>query len=319
MGLAIVFIMLCHTVYPEYTFFRYFQCINQVGVDIFFFLSGLGLYSSFYHNSSIGSFYKKRFYRIMPAYIFVTIVCSILGLITSHTTFKELAFDFSLITFFTSGNLSEWYIAAIMLLYILFPLIYNLSKNEKIFIFSIITIVIFSFIISIIRCVPCNIAIINEIFIVRIPIFLCGVLFGKKQIEEKRHIRFNALGVVFFFLVSVILCIINIKFNNTNMSWANRFLFLPLACSILILASSCMNNPHLVLTKKTLGFLGTITLELYLIHEKVQSIIFCFFPKTGVIPYLLCIVSVVSISIISSAIISNLLSRFTCKSKALRI
>lgn len=318
MGFAIILIVLCHTLYPETEFFLSFQRITQVGVDIFFFLSGLGLYSSYFHNPSEFSFYKKRLKRIMPSYLFVVIIYSVFCLITSFESVTDLIYDYSLVTFLTSARLVEWYIAAILLLYFIFPLIYSLSENERFFKISIPVIIILSLIISLLKNFPGNVKIINEIFYVRVPVFLCGVCFGKKQIKEKVDIRVNGVFTFFVFLVSVVLCIVNVRFNTINMWWVNRILFLPMSLSLLVLVSSLFGILKVGLIRKLFGFFGTITLELYLIHERVQSIIFFYFSDTGRLSYGLCIVLTVSVSIILSFVVSFIMSRLTGRNREVK-
>ena len=74
MGMAIIMIMLCHTtLFFEPIIIRkiYYEVKTflKIGVDIFFLLSGLGLYYSFSRDENVGRFYLKRFYRILPTYI----------------------------------------------------------------------------------------------------------------------------------------------------------------------------------------------------------------------------------------------------------
>ncbi len=318
MGFAIILIVLCHTLYPETEFFLSFQRITQVGVDIFFFLSGLGLYSSYFHNPSEIAFYKKRLKRILPSYLFVVIVYSVFCLITSFDTFTELLYDYSLITFFTSARTAEWFLASILLLYLLFPLIYSLIENDRAVKILIPAIIVLSLVISLLKSISGDVKVINELFFVRVPVFLCGVYFGKKQIKEKKVIRVNGVVTFFVFLVSVVLCIVNIRFNTRNMWWVIRILLLPMSLSLLVLVSSLFGILKVGLIRKLFGFFGTITLELYLIHEKVQTIVFAYFSDTGRLSYGLCIVLTVSVSIILSFVVSFIMSRLTGRNREVK-
>ena len=66
-GVATLMILLCHSVsivpFPDRigTFISY----GTMGVNVFLFLSGIGLYYSFNKNGDIIAFYKKRFMRVI--------------------------------------------------------------------------------------------------------------------------------------------------------------------------------------------------------------------------------------------------------------
>ena len=70
MGFAIIGILLFHSRIAVPYIDNLFV-IGYGGVDIFLFLSGFGLFFSFSENQNLASFYKKRFLRIFPAYIFI--------------------------------------------------------------------------------------------------------------------------------------------------------------------------------------------------------------------------------------------------------
>ena len=53
---------------------KWWQFFGSIGVEVFVFLSGVGLYYSFSNNNNLSAFYKKRFLRIMPAYLIVASV-----------------------------------------------------------------------------------------------------------------------------------------------------------------------------------------------------------------------------------------------------
>lgn len=105
---------------------------GYVGVDLFLFFSAFGLCYS-YVNSSLKDFYKKRFIRIIPIYLIFKIIEFLI--IREENVNQFLIDRFLVITslsviqtpYTCPGNLSlEWFIPAIINLYIIFPLLFRL-------------------------------------------------------------------------------------------------------------------------------------------------------------------------------------------------
>ena len=72
MGAAILFIILFHIPLPRSdTFFGLHRCGN-IGVDMFLFLSGVGLWYSWVKNPSTSHFYKRRLLRIFPTWLVIS-------------------------------------------------------------------------------------------------------------------------------------------------------------------------------------------------------------------------------------------------------
>lgn len=88
--------------------------------------------------------------------------------------------------------------------------------------------------------------------------------------------RFRSIVIVF--VVSVACCTLNIRFNTINKWCVTRIFFLPLAISIIALYSS-IREDRMPILRHLLQSFGSITLELYLLHEKVQEIAWHFFEK----------------------------------------
>ena len=136
MGAAILWIMLFHSkMFPPIVQHNYignsivYQLIldGGSGVDIFLFLSGMGIYFSWEKNQNLLSFYKKRVIRILPTYISIT---GIYWLIYIHyfspdlsvmALLREWVANVSGYTWFTSGTLTFWYIPAQIIFYIAAP------------------------------------------------------------------------------------------------------------------------------------------------------------------------------------------------------
>ena len=129
MGAAILLIMFCHLDLSqrhhqmEYTHFARFLQTGTVGVDIFLFLSGVGLYYSYTNNRlSYLEFEKKRLLRVLPLYCVIGgITYFIYDIVIQHNSFWRLLSDFCFLSWPLRGSTRYWYILAITVFYLLFP------------------------------------------------------------------------------------------------------------------------------------------------------------------------------------------------------
>lgn len=107
-------------------FYVFTRVLGTMGVDIFLFCSGMGLFYSFFANKNLKFFYKKRFCRILPAYFIVCIPWYLYKcFIESNLGIRGFFQNILQISFWTEGNGEEWYIVFILMMYICFPLIYR--------------------------------------------------------------------------------------------------------------------------------------------------------------------------------------------------
>lgn len=120
MGIAMVAIMLYHQPFSTFPGSALIHRYGMLGVDIFLFLSGFGIYFSLAKSKdkSIGSFYRRRLVRILPtailAGLLVTIPC---GAPTSHPWGLSVT------------GLNLWYIRSILLLYLIAPFLFCYYKK----------------------------------------------------------------------------------------------------------------------------------------------------------------------------------------------
>ena len=139
------------------------------GVDIFLFLSGIGLYYSAHKEFTLKSYYIKRFIRIFPIYAFI-ILCT--DLITGSLDVNAFFYKVTTIGFWIGKDSFEWFIPTIVGLYLIFPIYYYIIKyNKGILLATILTIMIYTYI----SLLPEHS---NFQLYFRIPVFFCGVIWG---------------------------------------------------------------------------------------------------------------------------------------------
>ncbi len=71
MGAAMIFVILFHVGLPRDDTFFGLRRIGNIGVDIFLFLSGMGLWFSWTKKPSLSHFFSRRFLRIYPAWFII--------------------------------------------------------------------------------------------------------------------------------------------------------------------------------------------------------------------------------------------------------
>ncbi len=298
MGIAIVCIMLCHNSLhvPEalVEIRSYISSLFQCGVDVFMVLSGLGLYYSFTKTPNCKAFWKKRFIKILIPYVIVVLLYAFVYVgYFKNATLGSYLWAYSLVSFFTDASLSIWFISAILLLYLIFPLLYVLlDKKTTLFRIGTYLIIIGCVTIAIVGT-PKVLYIINEIFISRLPAFLFGMFIAKRIHDNNLSQKVNVcsatcitLAVVSFALIA---CFMVLK--PTFWWTVVRLLFLPFVFSVMMLSGTIMDKLNKKTIDKVLVFLGSITLELYLLHERILSTLNQFSMRYDLSPYLRSIVN----------------------------
>ena len=71
MGAAMLFIILFHVALPREDAFFGLRRMGNVGVDMFLFLSGIGLWFSWTKNPDVRHFFVRRYLRIYPAWLII--------------------------------------------------------------------------------------------------------------------------------------------------------------------------------------------------------------------------------------------------------
>ena len=184
--------------------------IGYAGTDIFFLLSGLGLSFSLSKDKNISAFYKKRLLRIIPTFWFVVILTQIKNMVVGDFKLVDLFYSLLGLDFILFGNLYIWFIPAILICYLFFPLYYHLSSKYGIFIF---------FAIGSVSSVILSLFLSSSslqhilIFTVRLPVFFLGAYIGQLLVSGKSNELLNSnwfsvivlvVSVFFLFLINTI-------------------------------------------------------------------------------------------------------------------
>lgn len=146
--------------------------IGFVGVDFFFFLSGMGLvYAIERHSTAV--FYQRRYARILPPFLLFGLVM----IVSKHWTLGAYLKNVTGFNFFTLNIYSYlWFVPAISTLYLVFPLFYRFfrrARSKPVMIYGILLVWAILSILAEGRMREDLYGFTN-----RIPVFLVGVLAG---------------------------------------------------------------------------------------------------------------------------------------------
>lgn len=279
MGTAILFIMFCHLDIAQdrhgqpLSFLARSLHTFTVGVDIFLFLSGIGLYYSYTKKKdSYWGFEKRRLYRIMPYYFAIAGATYFLfDIIMKKLTAGKLFSDLFFVSWVTEGSTKYWYILAIAIFYLVFPLLYKMIHNGshgflKTLVFCLVWWCAFEVLLA---CIPFLGRF--KIAVERLPIFVIGLYAGKLSYEKQGIKIFEAvLFLCMGYGAFILLKCPYVKSISENLYYPVRGLLAISIISTEILSFELLEKvvPRMSGSWiKLLSWFGGLTLELYLLHQ----------------------------------------------------
>lgn len=276
MGVAMIAIILFHIPLGRADAFFGLHRLGNVGVDIFFFLSGMGLWFAWGKRAELLPFYHRRFARLMPAWLVMAslfYVPDFLGPRKYSPTLPNLLGDITLnLDFWRYDELTFWYIPAIMAFYLVAPFYMELIRRHPLYRWLPVLAVMWCVCVQ--WVVPIHQAVGHlEIFWSRVPIFFLGINIGS-LVQEKQKLDRSALWLLLlFFVASFSACLYLEQVRHGKFPlFAERMLYIPMTVSALLLLGRLFESiaahwpRHASWLLRPLAFVGTISLETYLIH-----------------------------------------------------
>ena len=271
MGLAMIFVMLFHVWMPKSNpMYGLVRCGN-VGVDIFLFLSGIGLWYSWTKNPSLKHFFKRRYARVYPAWLIIACLFYIPNYLNTPgggyspdvpNLIANILIGWS---FWRIDDLTFWFVPSIMMFYTFAPAYMTLIQRHPAYRWTAVAATVLAVMVQYYPSVHGTVGHL-EIFFSRIPIFLIGINCGA-MVKERRTADGSSIWLIaLVFVMSLMMCV------EFEQSWRGRFplflermVYIPLTVTcILLLVQALRHTPPAV--RRALAFLGTISLEMYLIH-----------------------------------------------------
>lgn len=266
-GFSILWIMLFHGLEMKNTaidrglsIFSSFILHGNCGVEIFLFLSGIYLFFSMKKDNDIGRFYIKRGIRLFFPFIFMDGTYWGYFCIIQNQDLFEFIKNMTFYSFWSGeGVQTVWFIALMIPLYLLYPLIYNKINKFYCIFYIIILIYLCCYLLS---CYFYSYYKSVEIALTRIPVFLLGCYCGK--------LTFNKMMFKGYILILTFICVIwglyYFYFYPFNLVKCFRIPYLFIGPSLTIWLCIVFEFLKNLYIAKFLSFFGKISLELYLSH-----------------------------------------------------
>ena len=267
MGAAIVFIILFHVPLARGDAFFGLRRCGNIGVDMFLFLSGIGLWYAWVKQPSVSHFYRRRLLRLFPAWLVVSSIYYLQRFNFETGDYLDLVLDITVNWgFWLHDELTFWYVPAIMMLYLWAPLYMKLIARHPVFRWLPVLMVCWCVIVQ--WVVPVHQAVGHiEIFWSRVPIFFLGINCGSLVRQDHRiEPAGRWLGWITLLMTAAACIWLEQMRHGRFPLFAERMIYIPLTVSLLILLCDFFRIAP-AWCNRACVFLGGISLEIYLIHN----------------------------------------------------
>ncbi len=267
MGAAMLFIMLFHVGLPQSDSFFGLRRMGNIGVDMFLFLSGIGLWFAWLKRPEVRHFFARRYLRVYPAWL---IAASLYYIPRFHggdfAAWLDLFGDIILNwDFWLNDELTFWYIPATMLLYCSAPAYMELIRRHPVYRWLPVVMILWCILVQYVTPIHQAVGHI-EIFWSRVPIFFIGINMGE-MVRRKRRIDGTGIWMVVIMFVMTLLACIFLEQNRHGRFplYVERMLYIPLTITTILLLNRVFRRTPKWFNR-TFKFVGALSLECYLIH-----------------------------------------------------
>lgn len=246
--------------------FNFLKTIGYIGVDIFLFVSGMGIYNSLCKNN-LSDYIRNRVKRIAPIWWTYMIFWFGIGAMFFKETFSKLeVMGFATFTGFwiNMKNQANWYVYFVMFLYLISPIIFSIIKESKNKTCAGFGLVLLSFIISL--------AFMGNVKLMafsRIPIYIIGMYVSANLKEFKMNAKKWLVTIGVFFAGLAMICIFYKYFKPYlwyGLWWYPCIILCP-ALTLLLAKFFDITEKFLKPLLKILASFGKYSLEILLVSD----------------------------------------------------
>ncbi len=272
-ALSIVLVMIFHSskIDNDYLFiYNYLKRIGNIGVDIFLFMSGISLYFSMKKDENLWNFYKKRLQRIILPVLIIGIPYYFMrDVIYYKQNLWIFLKNLSGVSLFTDKIKTSWFVTAIIILYLLYPILYRfylkMHWSLQSLLICILLVLLFNFILKYLFPVFWRN---SEIIFRRFPIFIIGSYCGKLVFDKTKISITNNIMLLNGMIMLILLCLLYSYYPNPFVSY--RYVFCVFSIPIAIMFSLIGKLQQI---KNISVYIAPYTFECYLLNEKVANIV----------------------------------------------
>ena len=284
----------------------YYDVVGSVGVEIFLFLSGMGLYFSMCKDGNVLRFYGRRLQRLLLAYtIWGGTFWIIRDIFLLDLGVERFLYDFFFLSFWNEGVTSLWYIGFTIPLYFVYPLLHIIFRKENKLrtVMLILMLIVCVLTIDWMKVHTPNFYQDTKLATYRIPIFLFGIYYGNK-IYEKKQFNLGDKLLVISGLIANLLLIVNKTYTIPFIKYIDVEYIKCIYAIAIVVVQACILDA--IKSKKMNYFLaatGALSLELYMTHVNIRNIMtYMGFELSQFWLYMTCVL----LSIASSIVLSNI-------------
>ncbi len=267
MGMAMIFIILFHVSLPQSDMFFGLRRMGNIGVDMFFFLSGIGLWFSWTKNPSCKHFFKRRYLRIYPTWLVMASLYYIPRFRGGDImAWIDLIGDITINwDFWLHDELTFWYIPATMMLYLFAPAYMELIRKHPIYRWLPVVMIMWCILVQYVTPIH-NIFGHIEIFWSRVPIFFIGINMGE-MVRRKDKLDGASIWMIVILFVATLTSSIFLEQNLHGRFplYVERMLYIPLTITTILLLNRIFRRTPKWFNN-AFKFVGALSLECYLIH-----------------------------------------------------
>ena len=223
MGIGILGVMIGHLLEwinaNRLVYYAFIPFVGLVFTEGFLLLSGFGLFCSFRKNGSVSNFYNKRAKRLLYPYWIMVIPLCALTILSGESSLNVLL-EILTFKYWIFGNTALWYISVTLVLYLLFPLLYNYcfrkgDENIILLRWLLVLVLFYSIGIAIWSLFP-NYFDATYLGYTQMPMFIIGMGIGYLY-TNKKHLKFEFLIILLIAIAGMAYQHRMARFHNMQM------------------------------------------------------------------------------------------------------
>ena len=272
MGIAMIWVIWYHSrLIPGFAPLRYLYTLGYGGVDIFLFASGIGCFLSLQKDPDPFRFLKRRFARLCPTYLcFILIWLAVRAIFEPMPATAAIGNLLGIQNLTGHGNDFNWYISALLILYLLAPLFHSMILQIK-KVRTHAAVIALLVLLSVPFWGEDNLI----ITVTRVPVFYVGMVFGSVCHRCETLPKAVISGALAALGTGCILIMAAFKLMNSHLwslglNWYPFILITPGLCFAISWVMGQLDRFSIVRPiRRGLEFFGKNSFEFYLVHTLV--------------------------------------------------
>ena len=252
-----------------------YACAVPLGVAIFLFMSGMGLYFAMMKGPSLREFYRNRYLSLLITYgLWGFLFWTVADYFIRGAGEKRFLTDLLLLSFWRNGDHSFWYVAVVIVFFLLYPLLFRLLRGENRFrlLNYLLLLGLDAGICFALKAYAPGCYANIEICLLRFPVYLAGIWYGDKIYRRLPFSLIDRLLIALILLARLLSILYYTCYGYTP--WIYQRVLCDYASLVfMLLAAWIFTRWPLKRITKALTTVSAISLELYLTHLSIWNLL----------------------------------------------